>query len=152
MPNVWAVIGQGNARKSSTIRALTGVGNTRHLPPAGATPPLWDVSFVGGPVQTYVFALALQEIHITSADFIQMVNASGAHEVIVALRYTNAVYGGAMAYLTAFQTAGWNIAGYAVLGPNNPGIGFGGGIHIPGNMTTPSNAIAGQLRSAWGII
>jgi hypothetical protein len=147
MPTVWAVIGQHNARKSSTIRALTGKGNVRL-----ANPGLWDVLYVGlGLVPTLVFPVGLQEVNIPAAQFILTVGAIQAANVIVAMRYDSPL-GNAQAYLTAFQAAGWNIAGYAVLGPHAPLPGFAGGVPFPNAAVTPSNQIAAQLRTAWGII
>jgi hypothetical protein len=151
MPDVWAVIGPANARKSSTIRALTGVGNVPHPPISSkASPPLWDVSYLKrGPVLTFVYPCALQEVHFDSSDFTKTVVKSGAAKVIVALRYRDALH-----YLTAFRTARWVIAGYAVLGPPPHQLlpGFARGILIPDAASTPSNVIAAQLRQAWGII
>ena len=160
MPNVWAVIGPADTRKSSTIRALTGVGNVprpESLPhlKADAVPPLWDVSHLRRRfVKTFVYPCALQEVHFDSKSFIETVVRSGAATVIVALRYSNRVHGDAQHYLTAFRAARWVIAGYAVLGPPPHQLlpGFARGILIPNAELTPSNVIAAQLRQAWDII
>ena len=156
MPNVWVVIGQHHARKSSTIRALTGVGNVPRPNlqgvPAITVPPLRDVEYVNrGVIQTYVYACALQELGLAPQPFVRMVNASGTTEVIVALRYSHRL-GDAVTYLNAFNgQPGWVIAGYAVLGPEPIIPGFPGGILIPQNTSMPSNAIAALLRGRWGI-
>jgi hypothetical protein len=154
MPDVWAVIGPADARKSSTIRALTGVGNVPHPPiPSKASPPLWDVSYLKrGAIPTFVYPCALQEVHFESSGFMKTVVKSGATKVIVALRYSNRVHGDARDYLTDFRKKGWAIAGYAVLGPLPLLPGFGGGIRIPDAASTASSVIAAQLRQAWGLI
>jgi hypothetical protein len=160
MPNVWVVIGNRGVRKSSTIRALTGVGNVPRVPGPQDSPPLWNVSYANprAPGQTtFVYPKALQEERLQSQAFIAIVAASGAADVIVALRRHPARgCPTAEAYLAAFQRAGWTIAGCAVLGPNAPPllIPLPGvpPILIPAAPITPSNAIAAQLRRAWGII
>jgi hypothetical protein len=71
--------------------------------------------------------------------------------VLVALRYVGARGNpGANEYLAAFQSAEWNVSGYAVLGGGVLLPAFVNGILIP-NAQTASNEIAAQLRSAWGI-
>jgi hypothetical protein len=146
MPRVWALIGSAGVRKSSTMRALTGVGKVSR-----ALPHVLDLSFLNGSRRTIVHPNALQEINITSAFFIQTVLDS-VEEVIVALRYENRRLGSASDYLTAFRRSGWTIAGYAMLGHNATLPGFADGIPIERASSTPSNSIAAQLRQAWGII
>lgn len=145
MITVWAVVGDANMRKTSTIRALTGVGSKR---------PRWDVAFTAhGTAAAYVHPAGLQEMKITPAKFIQEVRAAGVSRAIVALRY-HAVgqCPNAAVYLSAFQSAGWTVAGQATLGRATPIPHFrAGAIAIPNSSTTPPNLIADQLRNAWGI-
>ena len=155
---VWAVIGDANARKTSTIRALTGVKNVPRRPTARYPYPLlWDVTFKKHrTVKAFVYPCALQEVALTSAAFVAMVAGSGATDVIVALRYYHRNHGDAANYLTDFATAGWTIVGCAVLGPDPTALlkTLPGAItiHVPVAAATPSNQIAARLRKAWSIV
>jgi hypothetical protein len=148
MANVFAVIGNARMRKTSSIRALTGVGKVS---------PRWNVAYTHGNASTYVQPPGLQETHIPPETFIQTVNGAGVECVIVALRYSEVGHGGqifpnAAAYLAAFQRANWNISGHAVLGPGDPLPGGGVTIQITNPDDMASNAIAARLRQTWGII
>jgi hypothetical protein len=137
-------VGDANTRKTSTIRALTGVGRIqRH----------WDISYEErGPAPTYVHPPGLQEIDISPEDFVRQVDGAAVEHVIVALRYDQTRgYPDAAEYFRAFRRAGWNVAGHAVLGRDTALPGFGQGIAVPNAPTLPPNEIADQLRAAWGI-
>jgi len=144
MAEVWAVVGHANTRKTSTIRALTGVGRVKRN---------WDVQYrARGTVEAYVHPPGLQESDVSPQAFIEMANEAGARYVIIALRYEPAgEHPDAAGYLAAFRAAGWHIAGHAILGHGNPLPGFVGGISIPDAANMPSNEIAAQLRQEWGI-
>ena len=143
MVDVFVVIGDPNAHKTSTIRALTGVHQVT---------PKWDVWYVPeGSLATYVYPSGLQEGGVPPDRFISMVARQGVGRVIVALRYDPArTCPRAADYLIAFQEAGWNVK-HAVLGPRPPLQGFASGIGVPNAPQMPSNEIAGHLRAAWGI-
>ncbi len=144
MPTVWAVIGDSNMHKTSSIRAMTGVGRKE---------PQWQVEYMAyGNASTFVHPAGLQEMNISPQAFIQDVHSACVQHVIVALRYVGA-HGqpDAAGYLAAFRAANWNIAGYAVLGPGVPLATFGKGVSISNAPQMPSNEIAAQLRAAWGI-
>jgi hypothetical protein len=144
MVDVWAVIGDPHMHKTSSIRALTGVRQIE---------PHWKIAYARhGNASTYVHPPGLQEIGVSAQTFIQNVGAAGVNYVIVALRYNQARgLPAATGYLTAFQGAGWNIAGYTVLGLGVLLPFDGGGVPIPNAPNMPSNEIAAQLRGAWGI-
>ncbi len=76
-----AVVGDGNTGKTSTIRALTGVGQVQRS---------WEVSFMVGErierVATFVQPNGLQEKGIAPETFIQSVHEVGVRRVIVAVR------------------------------------------------------------------
>lgn len=134
MVDVWAIIGGPDARKSSTIHALTGVKRKEMK---------WMIRYTSGSKETSVFPRSLQEAKVLPADIVAEVGNAGVDCVIVALRDHR--YPGALRYLNEFQQAGWNIAGHAVLalGAQAPSLpGFGGGILIPNSGHTPANAIA----------
>lgn len=126
MADVWAVIGDEHTHKTSSIRALTGVQGIKEK---------WKVAYIAhGNALTYVDPRGLQENRpVLPQEFIQAVKAANVNYVIVALRYKNVSERlDATGYLTAFLGAGWNIAGYAVLGPDAllPPV-FGAGVAIP---------------------
>jgi hypothetical protein len=141
---IWGVIGHANARKTSTIRALTGAGRKHKH---------WEIAYRGhGGAITYVHPPGLQEVNVSPNKFIQQVKAAKVDHVIVALRYHGArQHPPAAGYFRAFQKAGWNIAGHAVLGINPPLSGFGKGVRVPDAPQMPPNQIAEKLRVAWGI-
>lgn len=144
MVQVFAVIGDTHCHKTSTIRALTGVGQVqRH----------WNVEYgVAGTGETFVQPNGLQEKDIPAGDFIADVNAADVSNVIVALRYDAARnQPDARSYLDAFRAAGWTISGYAILGPRPLLAGFANGIAVPNAPTLPSNEIASHLRNTWQI-
>jgi hypothetical protein len=142
MVDVWAVIGGPKMHKSSSIRALTGVRKIE---------PKWGIAYdKHRNACTYVHPSGLQEVKKSKQTFIQDVCAAGVNYVIVALRY-EAQFSNAVEYLTAFKEAGWNIAGYTVLG-SCALLPFDGGVRIPNARNMASNEIAAQLRQAWGIV
>jgi hypothetical protein len=145
MVRVYAVIGRANSRKTSTIRALTGAGTTQKR---------WSVLYLThGPARTYVHPRALQEGDVFESphEFIERVSEVPVEHVIVALRERAGERPSAVAYLEAFRGAGWNIAGYAVLGSDTLLPGFDRGIIIHQSRNTPSNEIAARLREEWRI-
>jgi hypothetical protein len=147
MVDVWAVIGGEHTRKTSSIRAITGVQQIEKK---------WRVAYVAhGNALTYVYPHGLQENRpVSPQDFIQAVRAANVNYVIAALRYKKVSERlDAAGYLTAFQGAGRNIAGYAVLGPDAwlPPV-FGAGVAIPNAANMASNEVAAQLRQAWGVL
>lgn len=141
---VWAVIGNTNTHKTSTIRALTGVRGVEES---------WHVQYnPGGNVTTYVHPPGLQEIRVSPKRFVEKVNKAGARRVIVALRHkASRGHPNAVDYLVFFRREGWDIAGHAVLGAGALLRGFGKGIPIAKAKDTPSNGIAARLRLGWGI-
>jgi hypothetical protein len=141
MVDVWAIIGDPHMHKTSSIRALTGVARIEQK---------WNIAYAHGNGLTYVHPPGLQEIRESAQALIQKVSVANVNYVIVALRYNQARgLPHATAYLTAFEGAGWNIAGHAVLRPG--ALLRGGGVPIPNAPNMPSNEIAAQLRQAWGI-
>jgi hypothetical protein len=142
---VWAVVGRANRRKTSTIRALSGVGKLQRN---------WAMQHAAyGEIEAYIEPCGLQEKNISPQDFIDAVNEAGVHYAIVALRYERVGERphDAADYLNGFRTVGWNIAGYAILGPGQMLPGFAGATLIPNAAQAPSNEIAAQLRGAWGM-
>jgi hypothetical protein len=145
MVEVYLILGDHNVRKSSTVRALTGIGNrgTR----TGAT--------ITGNIDVYIEVRALQENNIQPSDFTQqVVPASGCQYVLVPLRIqqVNNLPSG-NDYIQHFITAGWTMQQVVVLGmafiPPLPG-GAPNPNFIPQAPMTPANNIASQIRGWWG--
>ena len=141
--SVWAIIGDGDTRKSSTSRALTG---------AWRETMRWDMQFSNGRYPTYVHPRALQESKVSPELFVAKVRSADVNTVIIALRYNRACgQPPAARYLDYFRTCGWQICGHAILG-SHPQIPLSGvPVSVPDAPNIPSNEIARQLRAAWGV-
>ena len=120
---------------------------------------------------TYVCPTSPQERKISPQDFINLVKDAQMQPnqqlrqgpvdyVIAAFRYSP-WYGnlGGDAYFAAFVAAGWTFNHYFVFGNQALYPGYPNGtsvVTVPpraaGLLPTPSNLIASQLRTAWGIV
>jgi len=146
----WFIVGNGGFGKSSTIRALSGVGRTKAM--FGIRGALWNIDYTAGTAMTFVLPVGLQELPVDAQTFEAAVNRSGASHVVGALRY----YGAnglpdAASYIHYFIGRGWLVS-YATLGALPP-LSSPGGMNIPtaGPRAAPpsANGIAAQLRSIW---
>lgn len=148
----WAVVGDANTRKSSTIRALTGV-RTSH--------PTWQLRLSGiGDVSAYVEVSSPQERYprLSPAAFVKRVRdltrGTPTDYVLVPLRHDrfNRMHAG-INYINHFvRTAGWTCLGIVVTSPGHPIAPFRA--YAPRAFTLalqPSNAMARRLRQAWKI-
>ncbi len=147
MRRVFIVVGNSGSRKSSAIRALTGVGYRK----------VFHVMQIDRTIlNIYVRPASLQEDRITPGDFIRLVeNLEGNPDVLLALRSQaarNGQFPDATQYASQFERAGWQIAGVAVLqgGPfdrltnNAPRP-----VEIPESQSMPANEIASRIRGRW---
>jgi len=146
MRRVFIVVGHAGSRKSSTIRALTGIGKAK----------IFQVRVANdGTLNIYVSHSSLQEKKISPADFITLVERKGDPDVLVALQTRgsrNGEFPDAQEYASQFMQAGWQIAGVASLygGPRDPLIAD---TPVPiqndrfENMA--SNEIASIIRVRW---
>jgi hypothetical protein len=145
MAEVYAVIGEANTRKSSTVRCLTGVSQRRLVTVMTAT----------GPIDIFVQIQALQEATISPAAFIGSVANANYPRVLVPLRDTgfNGQPPGAD-YIAQFMGAGWPIHQIVVLGAGNPSHPLPAGTpnanFVPGSANAPVNQTAAQIRGWWG--
>ena len=156
---VMVLIGAANSRKSSTIRALTGVGKS--VSRQGGNPNWLVIYNPGVIINTYVQSTALQEVGVLPADFVARVGKTENKKVVVALRLKARVdHGNPMpayqAYLNAFANARWTIIACATL-ENNIAVVQANGtviptINIPNATAMASNEIAHQLRQPFGIL
>ncbi len=154
MVDCFALVGGPNARKTSTVRALTGAGRVQ---------PSWLIDYGNfGQIDTYVFPAGLQEMRVSPADFIARVQAADVSRVIVALRHAPARgQPDAATYFRAFIAAGWNIPVHVVLGQLHLVQGPNGlvlpGFVLPNAPGAPCNQTAHTIRThplvqnTWGI-
>lgn len=145
MVEIYALLGGHNVRKSSTVRALSGVYNRG----------LWQIATHDHHDKFFVETRALQEAETSAAAFIAEVTELAPERVLVPLRVDAfRRHPRGAEYLSEFQRAGWQIAGIGLLGPTGAPwagglLGFPAPLFFPGSRTTPANAIAAQFRAAW---
>lgn len=147
MITAYVLFGEANTRKSSTARALTGVGRRKTV----------HVAVRGRVLDVFVQVSALQESSISPLQFINEMLAEGISHVLVTLRIRQMqkrghVFPSGVDYLRAFRTAGWRIRkvvalGTAVLPGMVPGIPLP--LFVPNSRTTPVNLISTRIRKAW---
>ena len=157
MTRVFIVAGKTGSRKSSTIRALTGIGSGVKV---------FQIMQVNrndddNGINVYVHHVSLQEKYINHDVFINQVEENeDASNVLVALRIDEVNrrngdrFGSAQEYIKAFiEDGGWKIAGVAVLGEENQELldyaPQGSSLSIPDATQTPANDIANQIRERW---
>ena len=148
MPTVYAILGDSNSRKSSTVRALTGASQYGH----------WSLTTLAGNLPDfYVQVSSLQEKGISPQDFIAKITAIGRQNILVTLwisqRITpTATYPAGTDYLRAFAGAGWIIQQIVVLG-TTPLPPLHAGAPTPNliqrSATMPANQIASLIRGWW---
>jgi hypothetical protein len=163
MPNVYAILGDSNTRKSSTVRALTGVSQWQSD---------WEVArtLPTGNIDVYVQIKALQEDNINEQEFVRKIaehdqvliklGRPPVSDILIPLRISavNGFHDGAV-YLQHFARAGWNIMPIVfVLGAAAlPTASLPAGVRahrisyltrMPPTMP-PANKIASDIRGLW---
>jgi hypothetical protein len=144
MPTVYAILGDNNTRKSSTVRALTGA--TQFGVRTAAT--------LAGNIDVYVQVSSLQESRVLPLDFIAAMTAAG-HTNILATLWVSPLnnFPAGTDYLREFANAGWIINQIVVLGatPLLPPLHIGAPTPnlIPHSATMPANQIASLVRGWW---
>ena len=149
MKRVFIVIGKSGSRKSSTIRALTGIGNKRRV--------LQIRTSDKKTINVFVCHTSLQEVKMTPEYFVEEVenHEDNPESVLVALRNNasqNRKYPNAEEYISYFIKAGWQIAGVASLhgGPTEFSIGnISQLIPIQNSTQIPTNEIAHIIKGQW---
>lgn len=154
----WTIVGDGNTRKTATVRALTGAGRLEID---------WSVRIGSDPLQgrkTIVHVKSPQEgiakAKLLPAQLVAQVMKlhaeTGVDSLILPLRH-DAInsYPDAATYIDHFITiAGWSCCGIAITATREPsplpGIysGLAFDTSVPG-VTLAANAIASQLRARW---
>jgi hypothetical protein len=149
---IYTITGAPNTRKSSVIRALTGVRNT-------AT---FDVQFVSGIIKTHVMVTSANEIRyarfpngISPEQLIDIINnlPSDVKAVIIALRSSRPVNGIlADVYIERLHQAGFQIMPVVMFNDLIPLPRGVQGITLNSNNTIPSNLTAAEIRKIWGTV
>ncbi|KAB2967367.1 hypothetical protein [Zoogloea sp.] len=156
MPNVFLIMGDANARKSSTIRGLTGVARASE----------YDVETFLAPFRLSVYAKvsSLQESHLQPVDFIQTVDTGNYDNVLVSvwfshLNWTDPItqqqhtFPRGEVYVQQFLQQHWIIQEIVCLGvaqlPNPLPAGLPAPLFIPLSPTMPSNEITSDIRRHW---
>lgn len=153
MPDIYAILGDSNTRKSSTVRALTGAPMQYDTWTVARTPPT-------GNIDVYIEIKALQESDIQPQDFVNKIAdldkfliKQGHHTVnhiLIPLRisaFNNFPDG--IDYLKHFAgTTGWNIQPIVVLGVATLPTALAGFPSLR-PVTMPANGIASQIRPLW---
>ena len=161
MPNVYAILGDSNTRKSSTVRALTG---------APMQYDAWSVATSpAGNIDVYVQIQALQEAKINAPDFVKKIadvdqyritrGFSPISDILIPLRIlgVNGFPDGTdyLQHFAQMPTPGWNIHQIVVLlgAAALPIVSLPAGVlarQIPSYSTTmPANLIASHIRGWW---
>jgi hypothetical protein len=148
MPNIYAILGNANTRKSSLVRSLTGVGRRKVV----------QLQTPGGTIDIFVQISSLQEAEILPATFITEVQNSAHQHVLVPLSVSGlfrngTAYPDGRAYIGRFINAGWNISQIVLLGiaalPHLLPAGSPKLHTFASSTTTPVNRIAFQVRAWW---
>ena len=152
MPNIFIIIGDQNTRKSSTIRALTGVGREREIAVATLTQT----------ISVFAKVSSLQEADILPQDFITSVQGHNYDNILVSLRIAEIVgrngtrYPIGQTYIQEFVNVGWNIAEVVVLGNNilpYPLPAVAPALNSIANSTNiPVNQISTTIKNWWNWI
>jgi hypothetical protein len=149
---LYIITGAPNTRKSSVIRVLTGVRDSR----------AFDIQFEHGIVKTFVFLTSRNEIRyrnqpnaVSPEELVTFLNNldSTIEAVIIPLRSSNPVNGiFAETYIELLNNEGFLI---------NTVVMFNTVVNLPSNVdgellisnnTIPSNLTASRVRKIWGIL
>ncbi|MFH1010934.1 MAG: hypothetical protein V1784_06850 [bacterium] len=144
MPNLYIVIGEAETRKSSCIRALSGVCRRKSYEIATQNAGDIDIYIPG--------TSSLQERGISPDDFMDEVKRNSSENVLMSLWISaTSTQPDGHTYIQRFITSGWSIKEIVVLGENHlnlpancPHPHF-----IPKSPIMPANAIAAQIREQW---
>ena len=154
MPNLFIVLGNENTRKSSTIRALTGIYRESN----------YLIETHPGNMMVFAKSSSLQESKIQPMDFIHRINTENFDNVLTALWihdyiYTDPATGQQIRYPTGieyvrdFLTANWHIQQIVVLGtnglPNPLPAGCPTPNYVPNSAAKAANEISSDVRRWW---
>jgi hypothetical protein len=149
---IYAITGAPNTRKSSVIRALTGVRNTT----------TFQIQFSIRVISSHVMVTSCNEINygefpngISPEQLIELINnlPTSVEAVIIALRSSRPVNGIlADVYIERLQQAGFQIMPVIMFNDPIPLPQGIQGISLDSNNRIPSNQTASEIRKIWGIV
>ncbi|MFA5032894.1 MAG: hypothetical protein WC614_07735 [bacterium] len=141
MPDIYIIMGTNNTRKSSVVRALTGVCQRG----------IYQISTRSGDIDVFVQISALQEAGILPNQFTNEIKGIVCGAVLVPLHVGGKNNG--LQYINAFVTAGWNIKHISLFGITALPYPLPSGICSPFPISTtrtdPANKTASVLRNNW---
>ena len=149
MPDFFAIVGYPNCRKSSTVRALTGVWQrgTRM------------VATNAGTFDFFIQITSLQEARIMPDAFVTEMRNNNSQRILAPLWIDPladgpVTYPNTADYLQHFLANGWTIREVVVLGANALPYQLPAGCpnpHFVGNpVQLATNEIASRIRNWWG--
>jgi hypothetical protein len=149
---IYIITGAPNDRKSSTIRALTGVHNGKSF----------DVDIDGTIEKVFVITTSPNEITsdafpvgISPTQLVELIKGlKNESKVVLPLRTSNTKHNLPCAdqYINVLQVAGFEIANVAMFNNNiNLPAGVTGTL-ITNTRTSAANQLASTLRKLWGFI
>ncbi len=150
---LYIITGAPNVRKSSVIRALTGIRDTK----------TFEIQFEEGVLKTHVMATSPNELSIesyrtgmTTQQLIDYLNnlIDGEQAVILPLRSVEPKFNLPLAseYIQALVNAGFEIAQVAMFNEAIPLPNSILGTVLMSNENISSNLTASKLRKIWGIV
>lgn len=146
MKRVYIVVGKAESRKSSTIRALTGIGDNPKV--------IQIKTSCNETIDVFVRHSSLQEKDLTPTDFIKQVEIlkNNPDNILVALLPKKLRFPNADEYISYFRDVGWQIASIACLYKTEKktfSIMNFESIEIFNSIHTPANEIAHRIRREW---
>lgn len=151
-PKLYIITGAPNTRKSSVIRALTGVRDSR----------AFEIQFEHGIVNTYIFLTSRNEIRyrnqpnaVSPEELVTFLNNldSTIEAVIIPLRSTNPVNGiFAETYIDVLNNNGFEIDTLVMFNTTVILPGNIDGELLLSNSTIPSNLTTSKVRKIWKIV
>lgn len=152
---LFIIIGNSNTRKSSIIRALSGVRDER----------VFDIKTDTEKIKVFVKTTSLQEAKIKRSDAANYIikklgKVAGCNTALICLRFTNKVHVGkefisedCTKYLIEFEKSNFIIEKMTVLNEkieNIENIEMLQNAHlISDSKTKPSNELASEIRKLW---
>jgi hypothetical protein len=145
--DIYVLFGDGNRRKSSTVRALTGASSATPR----AKKVVWDIAYGSATHPTYVLTGALQESQTSVPAAIRNLQRANVNRAMFPLRYqAMGSYPDAQTYIDAFRRLRWKVH-VATLQPGLSLAGHASLVTRPNAATLATNFTAAALRRAWGI-
>ena len=148
--NVYVIMGEGNTRKSSLVRCLTGI----HEKSKEKKPHI--VATQEGDIPVKIRIGSLQEVKKLPAEFIAECKLHDVPNILCAVRIEpEKSCPSGVEYLNAFIKEGWEVKPVIALDtisiPDFP-KDLEQPMYLYGSKSTPTNAMAARVRELWGWI